>query len=176
MKKHLFLIAGNIGMGKTTACSKYPVTKDNRPSPYLLPIPAFRNLYALGKTNLGADSLDVPKQVVFDELQLHTDKHILVHGVMYNMVVDCARFMRTHTVHLIVFKASQATNIVRLRGRNPNFNESTIPRLKTNQKRFESLEAEAISLGVDVLHLDCEQSANKVQQALWLKILKTLNR
>lgn len=175
MKKHIFLVLGNIGVGKTTVCNKYPVTPISLVSPNLCKVAAFNNLYSLGRGWLGADSLLQNKTEVFADLQHHTDKNILIHGVIYSMVVDVARYASTHHLHVLSLELSQATNVARLRGRNPNFKEETIHRLRQNNTRCKSLLRQAELLGVDVLLVDAEQSIELVRRIVWNKILKTLN-
>jgi dephospho-CoA kinase len=181
MKTHkIFLVVGSFGVGKTTVCSAYP--KHVIADTFKLRLSNFNNLYVYGYNLRGLDSLNdskrpVSKQALATDLALCTKQNFLLHGTFYQYRTDIVNFSQTHELHVLYLVTDLETNIERLRGRNPRFDEpKTRIRITAKHREVASFIRSCEESNVIIHRIDANQSAAHVKSAAWKLILKNLTK
>tara|TARA_R110002153_G_scaffold17292_3_gene59993 strand:+ start:4722 stop:5231 length:510 start_codon:yes stop_codon:yes gene_type:complete len=119
-KKTAFMLVGNYGVGKSTLI-KEPVLDRQT-----ILLKTHENIWVLGKTIIGADSLSsMKKEDVINELVKHTDKNIIITGNYYSQQTDVIKLSEGFNVVIIYLKTSFAENVKRIAMRGKTINVST---------------------------------------------------
>jgi len=119
-KKTAFMLVGNYGVGKSTLIKEPVLDRDG------ILLKTDDNLWVLGKTIIGADSLSsLSKKDVMEEVVRHTDKNIIITGNYYCQQTDVIKLSESFNVVIIYLKTSFVENVRRIAKRGKTINVST---------------------------------------------------
>jgi len=117
---NIFFLVGNYGVGKSSII-KEPILSQQE---FLIEIKP--NLYVLGDTIVGADSLSPhPKNKVVKTLLKHRDKNIIIAGIYYTTIKDILFLKKYFNITLIYLKTSFEENAKRIALRGKQINIDT---------------------------------------------------
>lgn len=120
MKRCIFFIVGNYGVGKSTAIEQ-PVIREHG---ILLEIGS--NLYVLGTHIRGADSVShIPKEQVMKIVEQNNDKNIIVTGNYYAQIKDVVSMSKHFRCIIIYMATTYENNAKRIAERGKNINIDT---------------------------------------------------
>ncbi len=119
-KKTIFMLVGNFGVGKSTLIKEPVLDTDG------ILLKTDDNMWVLGKTIIGADSLSsLSKKDVIDGLKNHTDKNIIITGNFYCAQKDVVELSVNFKIVIIYLKTSFVENVRRIAMRGKTINVST---------------------------------------------------
>jgi len=114
------MLVGNYGVGKSTLI-KEPVLERQT-----ILLKTHENIWVLGKTIIGADSLSkMKKEQVIIEVAKHTDKNIIIAGNYYCQQTDVIKLSEIFNVVIIYLKTCFEENVKRIAMRGKTINVTT---------------------------------------------------
>ncbi len=116
----MIFLVGNFGVGKSTLLDREVISNKG----------IFQeiepNLFVLGKTTVGADSLSsMKKQDVINRIINNKDKNIIICGVYYQQLADVQRLKFFFDIVIVYLKTSFENNKKRIESRGRQINKQT---------------------------------------------------
>lgn len=120
MRNTAFFIVGNYGVGKSTLIKSKVISKQG------IFLEVSENLYVLGKSIAGADSLSSTKKVdVMNDVVKNNDKNIIITGNYYAQIKDIEQLQPYYNCVIIYLKTSFKENALRIKKRGKQINVKT---------------------------------------------------
>lgn len=117
--KAIFLV-GNFGVGKSTLLDREVLSSTGI---YQEIAP---NLYVLGTSTIGADSLSsMKKQDVIQDVIANRDKNIILCGIYYQQLVDVQRLKNFFEIVIVYLNTNYENNKKRIEMRGKTINKNT---------------------------------------------------